>query len=135
MSAAPMLDTHTWIWWMSDSTDLSSAEREALNSLDPDHRPVISDISLWEFGNLVGMGRMEIDGTIEDWLSVAASPATVKIQPITPGIVAEMNRLPDSFHRDPADRLIVATARALNLQLATKDRKIRKSRLAKLWKP
>jgi len=135
MSAAPMLDTHTWIWWMSDSTDLSSAEREALNSLDPDHRPVISNISLWEFGNLVGMGRLEIDGTIEDWLSVAASPATVKIQPITPGIVAEMNRLPDSFHRDPADRLIVATARALNLQLATKDRKIRKSRLAKLWKP
>jgi len=135
MSAAPMLDTHTWIWWMSDSTDLSSAEREALNSLDPDHRPVISDISLWEFGNLVGMGRIVIDGTIEDWLSVAASPATVKIQPITPAIVAEMNRLPDSFHRDPADRLIVATARALNLQLATKDRKIRKSRLAKLWKP
>jgi len=130
-----MLDTHTWIWWMSDSTDLSSAEREALNSLDPDHRPVISDISLWEFGNLVGMGRIVIDGTIEDWLSVAASPATVKIQPITPAIVAEMNRLPDSFHRDPADRLIVATARALNLQLATKDRKIRKSRLAKLWKP
>ena len=120
---------------MSDSTDLSSAEREALNSLDPDHRPVISDISLWEFGNLVGMGRIVIDGTIEDWLSVAASPATVKIQPITPAIVAEMNRLPDSFHRDPADRLIVATARALNLQLATKDRKIRKSRLAKLWKP
>tara|TARA_B110000037_G_C16944312_1_gene434108 strand:- start:125 stop:370 length:246 start_codon:yes stop_codon:yes gene_type:complete len=80
------------------------------------------------------MGRIEIDGTIEEWLSIAASPATVRIQPITPAIIAEMNRLPDSFHRDPADRLIVATARALNLPLATKDRKIRKSRLAKLWK-
>ena len=130
-----MLDTHIWIWWMSDSPDLSGAEREALNSLDPDNRPIISDISLWEFGNLVGMGRIEIDGTVEEWLSIAASPATVKTQPITPAIVAEMNRLPDSFHRDPADRLIVATARALNLPLATRDRKIRKSRLPKLWKP
>ena len=130
-----VLDTHIWIWWMSDSMDIFSAEREALNSLDPENRPVISDISLWEFGNLVGMGRIEIDGTIEEWLSVAASPATVKIQPVTPAIIAEMNRLPDSFQRDPADRLIVATARALNLPLSTKDRKIGKSRLTKLWKP
>lgn len=135
MKDGPLLDTHIWIWWVRGFKQLPDSEREALDALPADCRPVISDISLWEFGNLVGMGRIVIDGTIEDWLSVAASPATVKIQPITPGIVAEMNRLPDSFHRDPADRLIVATARALNLQLATKDRKIRKSRLAKLWKP
>jgi len=49
-------------------------------------------------------------------------------------IVAEMNRLPAGFHRDPADRLIVATARCLKLPLATKDRKIRSSRMVSLWK-
>lgn len=113
---------------------LSRAEREALDALPADTRPVISDISLWEFATLVDLGRIRIDGSIEDWLRIAASPATVRVQPITPSIVGEMNRLPVSFHRDPADRLIVATARFLKLPLATKDRKIRGSRLSPLWK-
>lgn len=135
MSIAPVLDTHIWIWWIRAFPDLSTFEREALDSLPSDNRPTISDISLWEFANLVDLGRINIKETVEDWLSVAASPATVIVQPITPAIVTEMNRLPDSFHRDPADRLIVATARALELPLATKDRLIRKSRLVPLWKP
>ena len=135
MSIAPILDTHIWIWWMLETGDLSELERNFLNSLDPDNRPVISAISLWEFGNLVDLGRIEINIPIEDWLSVAASPATVKIEPITPAIVTEMGRLPSSFHRDPADRLIVSTARVLKRPLATKDRLIRKSRLVPLWKP
>lgn len=113
---------------------LSFAERDVLDTLPSDARPVISDISLWEFATLVDLGRIRIKGSPEAWLQIAASPATVRIQPITPGIVAEMNLLPASFHRDPADRLIVATARFLKLPLATKDRKIRKSRLAPLWK-
>jgi PIN domain nuclease of toxin-antitoxin system len=135
MSPSPLLDTHVWIWWMLGDPGLSPAEREALDALPADARPVISDISLWEFATLVDLGRININGSVEDWLRIAASPATVRVQPITPGIVAEMNRLPVSFHRDPADRLIVATARFLKLQLATKDRKIRGSRLASLWKP
>lgn len=135
MSPSPLLDTHVWIWWMLGDPGLRPAEREALDALPADARPVISDISLWEFATLVDLGRININGSVEDWLRIAASPATVRVQPITPGIVAEMNRLPASFHRDPADRLIVATARFLKLQLATKDRKIRGSRLASLWKP
>lgn len=104
-------------------------------SLPPENRPVVSGISLWEFATLVEIGRVEIEGSVTDWLRIAASPATVKIQSITPAIVAEMNRLPAKFHRDPADRLIVATARFLKLPLATKDRKIRHSRLVSIWKP
>jgi PIN domain nuclease of toxin-antitoxin system len=128
MNPPPVLDTHVWIWWMLGDLGLSVAEREALDALPPETRPVLSGISLWEFATLVDMGRVEIEGSIEDWLRVAASPATVRIQPITPGIVAEMNRLPAAFHRDPADRLIVATARVLKLPLATKERKIRGSK-------
>jgi PIN domain nuclease of toxin-antitoxin system len=134
MNVAPLLDTHIWIWWMLGDPGLSRTEREALDALPPDSRPVISDISLWEFATLVDLGRIRIDGSIENWLKIAASPATVRVQPITPGIVAEMNRLPAGFHRDPADRVIVATARLLKLPLATKDRKIRSSRLTPLWK-
>lgn len=96
---------------------------------------MISDISLWEFATLVDLGRIKIHESIENWLRIAASPSTVRIQPITPEIVSEMNRLPTPFHRDPADRLIVATARVLKRPLATMDRKIRKARLVPLWKP
>jgi PIN domain nuclease of toxin-antitoxin system len=131
----PLLDTHIWIWWMLGDPSLSRSEREALDALPADQRPVISDISLWEFATLVDLGRLQIRGSIEDWLKTATSPATVRVQPINSGIVLEMNRLPTAFHRDPADRLIVATARFLKLPLATQDRKIRKSRLAPLWKP
>jgi len=128
------LDTHVWIWWMLGDPGLSRAERNALDTLPAEIRPVISDISLWEFATLVDLGRIQINGSVENWLQIATSPATVRIQPITPGIVAEMNRLPSAFHRDPADRLIVATARYLKLPLATMDRKMRKARLAPLWK-
>ena len=105
MSTAPLLDTHIWVWWMLESNALTVPEREYPNSLDQDNRPIISAITLWEFANLVGLGRIHLDVPIEDWLAVAASHAAVKIQPITPAIVVEMNRLPASFHRDPADRL------------------------------
>jgi len=135
MNLPPVLDTHVWIWWMLGDPSLSVAERKALDSLPEKTRPVLCDISLWEFATLVDLGRVEIDVTVEEWLRVAASPSTVRMQPITPEIVAEMNRLPASFHRDPADRLIAATARFLKHPLATKDRKIRNSRLVTLWKP
>ncbi|MFZ9937211.1 MAG: type II toxin-antitoxin system VapC family toxin [Luteolibacter sp.] len=135
MNTPPLLDTHVWVWWILGDSGLSRAEKEALDSLPSDARPVISDISLWEFATLVDLGRIRIEGSVEDWLRIAASPATVRVQPITPAIVAEMNRLPAGFHRDPADRLIVATALSLKLPLATKDRKIRSARLATLWKP
>ena len=133
MNGLPVLDTHVWIWWMLGDPRLKAAERHALDALPPNLRPVLCDISLWEFGTLVDLGRVEIEGEVSAWLQVAASPATVRIQPITPAIIAEMNRLPAGFQRDPADRLIVATARALKLPLATSDWKNRRSRLVPLW--
>ena len=82
---------------------------------------------------LVQLGRLRLDDALEDWLRIAASPATVEVIPITPAVVAEMNRLPATFHPDPADRLIVATARAGRLPLATYDARIRRSRQTSLW--
>ena len=134
MNSVPVLDTHVWVWWMLGDPGLSRNERDALDSLPADSRPIISDISLWEFATLVDLGRIKIDMPLVDWLRIAASPSTVHVQPITPSIVAEMNLLPASFHRDPADRLIVATALSLKRPLATKDRKISRSRQVPLWK-
>jgi PIN domain nuclease of toxin-antitoxin system len=112
---------------------LARHHRQHLDALPSQQRPSLSDISLWETALLVAKGRLILQEELESWLSVAASPAVVKRCPITPAIVAEMNRLPKNFHQDPADRLIVATARTLQIPLATKDRKILSAKLTKTW--
>jgi PIN domain nuclease of toxin-antitoxin system len=93
----------------------------------------LCDISLWEVAMLVQLGRLQLDDGLDEWLRIAASSATVAVIPISPAVVTEMNRLPTTFHQDPADRLIVATARARGLPLATHDARIRRSRQAPLW--
>lgn len=133
MSEAPLLDTHAWVWWVQGDARLGRHIVEKLDQLPADDRPAISDISLWEVATLASLGRIEFPGTLESWLAIAANPKTVRIFPITPVIAAEVARLPDSFHRDPADRLIVATSRVHGVPVLTKDSAISKSGLVRLW--
>lgn len=133
MTRRPLLDTHVWIWWLLGDPRLPPRERDALDDLPSGIRPMICDISLWEVALLVQLGRLRLDYDLDPWLRIAASPATVEVMPIRPDVVVEMTRLPASFHNDPADRLIVSTARAIGLPLATYDERIRHSRLATLW--
>ena len=133
MMQTVLLDTHVWVWWMLGDPRLSVREREALDSLPSGKRPAICDISLWELALLVQVGRLRLEDDLEEWLRIAASLATVTVLPISTAVVAEMTRLPTTFHQDPANRLIVATARAIGIPLATHDVRIRRSRLASLW--
>lgn len=135
MTTAPVLDTHAWIWWVSRDPRLGRAAIEALDALPADHRPYLSDISLWEVAMLVGLGRVTFALPLEEWFEAAAHPRTVRIMPITPVIAANMVALPASFHRDPADRVIVATCQALDAPLLTRDKLITRSRLTKRWRP
>jgi PIN domain nuclease of toxin-antitoxin system len=135
VNPAPLLDTHIWIWWMLGDSRLKESERRFFDDLPPENRPYLCDVSLWEAAVLVEKERLKLEQPLLDFLEIAASPATVQILPITPAVVAEMNRLPADFHRDPADRLLVATARNRNLPVATRDDLIRKSRLVRLWNP
>jgi len=130
----PVLDTHAWVGWMLGSSDLSRAEREALDRLPPEERPYLSAISLWEVAMLVDLKRLSLDLPLGDWLTSAAHPRTVRLVPLTPAIAAGTSALPESFHRDPADRLIVATCRELEAPLVTHDRLIMRSRLVSRWK-
>lgn len=131
----PLLDTHAWVWWISGDPRLAVREREALDSLSPSERPVLADISLWEVATLVERGRLELDLDLERWLAIASAPATVELARVTPAVAAEVARLPERFHRDPADRLIVATARVRKLSVLTRDRKITGARIVPLWRP
>jgi PIN domain nuclease of toxin-antitoxin system len=130
----PLLDTHVWVWWLLGDPRLSDGDRHVLDGLPRGGRPMLCDISLWEVALLVQLGRLELTVPLESWLAVAAAATTVRVLPITPAVVAEMNRLPKAFHQDPADRLIVATARVHDLPLATHDGRILDSDLITRWR-
>jgi PIN domain nuclease of toxin-antitoxin system len=114
---------------------LGEATLEALDSLPRDRPPYLCDISLWEVATLVARRTISVNGPLVDWLEAAAHPRTVRVIPVMPVIAAEVAGLSQAFHGDPADRLIVATCRALNLPLLTHDRRIVQSRLVKRWTP
>jgi PIN domain nuclease of toxin-antitoxin system len=115
-----LLDTHAWVWWVADKARLS---RVAKARLDKEDQLAISDISLWEVATLVAKGRLLLDRDPTDWLIQASSG--VEIIPIRPPIAVRSTQLGRSFHGDPADRLIVATAILENASLVTRDEKIR----------
>ena len=98
-------------------------------------RPFLSVASLWELSLLVEIGRVELMPNAASWLEQATHPNTVRLAQITQAVAMELFAFPKKFRRDPADRIIVATARALELPLLTYDQGIRKSGLVKIWKP
>ena len=134
-AAAPLLDTHAWIWWVDQDPRLGAKAIAALDALPRTERPYLADISLWEVAMLVERGRLALDLPLEEWLEAAAHPRSVRIVPVDPRIAAEVAALPGGFHRDPADRLIVATSRVLQLPVLTHDKLIAASRLVRRWVP
>ena len=122
-----LLDTHVLIWALDDSERLS---RRAVSEIRRARRGggiAVSAISLWELASLFARGRIQAYGTIE--ASVGLLIEDVTVRPITPEIAALAAQFPDDFPRDPADRLISATARAQGLTLITHDENIRRSPL------
>lgn len=130
---APLIDTHVWIWWLTRLPRLSSRIIAALDEMQ--ERPVLSVASLWELSLLVEIGRVELRPTAAAWLEQAIRPETVRLAQITRAVALELFAFPKEFRRDPADRIIVATARALDVPLLTYDQGIQKSGLVKIWKP
>jgi len=130
-----LLDTHVWIWWLTGGGKLSIAERRALDAGAQNEPPRISAISLWEAQMLHSRGRLPLQLPFASWLLQATLAEVTRVLPLDAAVILELDRLPPEFHGDPADRIIVATARAFDLPLATHDRGIRKSHLVRIWKP
>ena len=125
-----LLDTHILIRWLSDRSQLSSRQSQVIETADADSPLLVSDISLWEVATLHNLGRIRLSIPLREWLEKAVAPPLVRRLGISPAIAAEMAALPDWFHRDPADRILVATARTLGATLLTQDRRIVDSALA-----
>lgn len=118
-----ILDTHIWIWWVDGSPKLPlnyQAHIQANESLGLG----VSIISCWEVAKLVEYRRLTLKLSVKTWLDEAIHYPGIRLFDLTPSIVVESTQLPGAFHRDPADRLIVATARIFDCPLMTFDVKI-----------
>jgi PIN domain nuclease of toxin-antitoxin system len=118
-----LLDTHIWVWWVHGDERLTSSQSEMIQASETDIIGV-SAISCWEIAKLVENRRLELPVSLEKWFEQALSYPGVRILELTPEISIESTRLPGDFHRDPADQIIVATARVHNCPLVTSDERI-----------
>jgi PIN domain nuclease of toxin-antitoxin system len=119
-----LLDTHLWWWWVTGERGPSRAQKRILTRIGPEAPALLSDISLWEVATLVSLGRLALTIPLREWLENAAAPPLVRRCDVSPAVAAAVAALPDDFHRDPADRLIVATAQVHGATVLTKDRRI-----------
>lgn len=124
-----LLDTHILIYWLGADPRLSMKQKEVLRQVSPEHPLWVSDITLWEIATLYNLKRISLQLPLRDWLEAATAPPLIQRVGISPPIAAAGATLPASFHRDPADRIIVASAQVLGATLLTRDRRIIKSAL------
>ncbi|MGH2632547.1 MAG: type II toxin-antitoxin system VapC family toxin [Tepidiformaceae bacterium] len=119
-----VLDTHVWLWWMIQPTRLSSAARRAIEVAD---LRLIAAISCWEVALLVDRGRVVLQpaGTTSDFVQTSLTYSNTQFADLTPQIAIRAAQLGPGFHKDPADRLIAATAMEFNVPLVTRDERMR----------
>ena len=119
-----LLDTHILLYWFGRNSRLSRAQKRVIQRAGPEQPLFVSDISVWEVANLHSLGRIQLDFPLRDWLEAATALPLVQRIGISPAIAAAVAVLPSTFHRDPADRIIVATAQVLGGTLLTHDSRI-----------
>ena len=129
-----LLDTCAWLWMCSEPKKLSHAAREAIGRDQKRNGLVVSIMSAWEIAKLVQKRKLAFSMTCREWIEGAVRAEGVLMHPLTPEICVESTELPGVFHGDPADQLIVASARILGAPIVTSDRKIRDyPHVATLW--
>jgi PIN domain nuclease of toxin-antitoxin system len=120
-----LLDTHCWIWLQDGLRDRFTKDAQtAIDTAIKERQLLVSVISAWEVGLLHSKGRIELLLDCEAWVNLALSTPGLRLAALTPGIAVQSTCLPGDFHGDPADRILVATAKAEGARLLTKDRQI-----------
>ena len=121
-----VLDTHVLVWWVSQIQPLSATAVKVINdTLHQEGEIIISSISAREISMLMMKGRLILSMELDRWLDEVSQIEGVRFMPVDNEIAIKSTVLPDTFHKDPADRIIVATARKLAAPLVTADAKIR----------
>ena len=118
-----LLDTHIWIWWVHKDKTLKQQQKKIIQKHEGSGL-FVSIISCWEVAKLVEHKRLEIPCSLDEWFKQALDYPGIRLIELTPRIITESIQLPGLFHRDPADQIIVATARVYKSPLLTVDKKI-----------
>ena len=119
-----VLDTHVWLWWLHNPDHLSGPAQEKIAHEEGLHGLKVSVISVWEVAVKVQLGKLILPMDLDSWYAAAQTYPGISIEPLYPFDAIESTRLPGTFHKDPADRILVALARRFGVPLVTCDRKI-----------
>lgn len=120
-----VIDTHVLVWWVSGQDNLlSPAAKHAIDQELAEGDILVSSISAWEIATLVFKGRLVLTMDVSTWLDTVGQIESVRFIPVDNDLGVKSTGLPGEFHKDPADRIIVATARRYAASLVTADEKI-----------
>ena len=129
-----VLDTHVWVWWLSESQSLPPKVQKLLTEAKARQAIFISSISVWEVAQLASRGRLKLTMDYADWIAQTESLSFINFVPVDNHIALRSVQLSPPLHQDPADRMIMATALTLGMPLITKDEKIsRYPHLKTIW--
>jgi len=117
-----LLDTHVWLWAVAQPERLGQQTTERL--VDPRGQLSVATISTLELARLLDAGRVALADPLADWVAASLDLLACDTIALSHAIAAEAHALPPPFHRDPADRVLVATARIHELTLITADERI-----------
>jgi PIN domain nuclease of toxin-antitoxin system len=129
-----LLDTHAWVWWVTEDRRLSVAARRAIERRSAEGALALSLMSVWEVAKKVEKAQLVLDRPVETWVDEALNRPGLQLLELTRPILLESCRLPGPFHGDPADQIILATARDREAVIVTKDDRIRRyPHVRSLW--
>ena len=124
-----LLDTHVFLWLCLEPKKLSRRATGAIRRAAATGGVAIASITLWEIAMLIALGKISPLGNPQTWMADLIEKSGAVIKELTPAVAVLSTQFPRDFPRDPANRLIGATARAEGLALVTRDQGIRASAL------
>ena len=119
-----VLDTHAWVWFISNPELLSSKAKKAVDKSVEEKTILISSISAWEVALLVFKKRLKLTLKLADWVAKSEALPFIQFIPVDNSIAIKAVNLPQPLHSDPADRIIISTAMSVGAPLVTKDEKL-----------
>ncbi len=122
-----VLDTHVLVWWVSGSGRLSVRAKRVIDQRSRQGPVIISTISVLEIVTAVRRGRLELGAPVDQWLADLRALPELQFEPVSTQIAELSGSFDEAMPGDPADRIIVATARTLQARLVTADERLRES--------